>query len=175
MSKTIIKQITFMCPNGIGKLGQEGACRFHRASDNMTADGKCPDCKLELEKAVLDEDRMTKTVMGEETIEEEIEDRDEVKHRAKKLAEVDVQVEWMDVEGEFATPVKKEKVRASRRENVEIEIAKRKRQKGSKPSGPTFRHPSYFLKTPAEIDNYRNKRKEDITKAIIEARKLEDK
>ena len=70
MPKTIIKQITMMCPTGLGN--PNASCRFHRASDNMTPDGKCPTCHLDLVKSTDPLDKITMTVMGEEDIETEI-------------------------------------------------------------------------------------------------------
>lgn len=70
--KTVVRQRTLMCPLGIGRLGQDDACRFHRASDNVPPDGKCPIHGLPLERTTLREDKITMTVMGEEDIETEI-------------------------------------------------------------------------------------------------------
>ena len=84
MPKTIVKQITFMCPLGIGKLGQEDACRFHRASDNLPEDGLCPIHGLKLKKTTEPEDMITKTVMGEEDIETEIEEKDKTMEKESK-------------------------------------------------------------------------------------------
>jgi len=157
--KTIVQQITFMCPTGLGN--PNASCRFHRASDNLPEDNMCPTCKLELVKSTLPEDKMTKTVMGEEDIEVEIEDRDEVKHRVKELAEIDSQIETMDTDGEFPTTIKKEKTRTQRKESVETEIARKKSD-------------GYFLVGATKITAYRNKRKADIVEAIKKAKELED-
>lgn len=72
MPTTVVLQRTMMCPLGIGRLGQPDACRFHRATDNLPPDGKCPVHGLPLEQATLPEDCITMTVMGPESIEEEI-------------------------------------------------------------------------------------------------------
>lgn len=113
MPKTIIQQITMMCPTGLGN--PNASCRFHRTSNNMTPDGKCPHCKLDLVKSTDPLDKITMTVMGEEDIETEIEREDE------------------------------------------------ERVKGGKAK-----------RTGVEKVAHREKRKEDIRKAIIEAKKLED-
>lgn len=112
MAKTVIQVKTFMCPTGLGN--PNAPCRFHRASDNLPEDGKCPTCNLVLVKSINPLDKITMTVMGEEDIETEIEE-------AKKGNRKDIDV---------SNPVK---------ENM-----------------------------------YRAKRRDDIKKAIIEARKLED-
>ena len=177
MPKTIIKVKTFMCPNGIGD--KNSFCRFHRAWDNLPKDRwgyiKCPTCNLELEKSILDKDKMTRTVMGEEDIEVEILDRDEPKHRSERITEIDAQIERMDRDGEFATEIKKERIRESMKKSAEEHIVNLKKQKGSDPSEPTFSPLGYFLKNAAEVTTYRVKRKKDIAKAIVEARKHEDK
>ena len=72
MPPTIIKIKTFMCPLGVGRLGEPGSCRFHRAVNNMTADNKCPIHGLELVKTTLPKDMITVTVPGVELIEDEI-------------------------------------------------------------------------------------------------------
>lgn len=71
-----------MCPTGLGN--PNAACRFHRASDNMTPDGKCPTCQLALVKSTAPSDKIVMTVMGEEDIEPEIERDDEEKVKAGK-------------------------------------------------------------------------------------------
>ena len=68
--KTIIQIVTMMCPTGLGN--PNASCRFHRASDNMTPDGKCPKCNLDLVKSTDPLDKITMTIMGEEDIETEI-------------------------------------------------------------------------------------------------------
>lgn len=73
MPQTIIKIKTFMCPLGIGNT--DGECRFHVAVDKMPADGKCPFHRLELGKTSRDEDKITVTVMGEEDIEKELDEK----------------------------------------------------------------------------------------------------
>ena len=55
-----------MCPLGLGNPNAE--CRFHRASDNMTPDGKCPVHKLDLVKTTAPDDKITITVMGEDEL-----------------------------------------------------------------------------------------------------------
>lgn len=72
MPKTIVRCRTFMCPLGIGRLGQLDACRFHRADDNLPPDGKCPVHGLVLAQVTLPEDCITMTVMGAGDIEDEI-------------------------------------------------------------------------------------------------------
>lgn len=119
MPKTIVQQITMMCPTGLGN--PNASCRFHRASNNMTPDGKCPTCHLDLIKSTDPLDKITMTVMGEEDIETEI-----------------------------------------------AEIKDRKQKGEHSKNDPD-------LSTKTEENKYRAKRKQDIKKAIIEARKLEDK
>lgn len=70
MPKTIIQQITFMCPIGLGN--PSASCRFHRPFDNLPADKLCPTCKLVLVKSTNPLDKITVTVIGEEDIETEI-------------------------------------------------------------------------------------------------------
>ena len=118
MPKTIVQQITMMCPTGLGN--PNASCRFHRASNNLPEDGKCPTCNLILEKATDSLDKITMTVMGEEDIETEIE-----------------------------------------------QIKTRKQEGKEEKNDPD-------LSTIAKENTHRNKRIEDINKAIIEARKLED-
>ena len=118
MPKTIIQQITFMCPTGLGN--PNASCRFHRASDNLPPDNMCPTCKKTLVKSTDPLDKITMTVMGEEDIETEIE-----------------------------------------------QIKTRKQEGKEEKNDPD-------LSTIAKENTHRNKRIEDINKAIIEARKLED-
>ena len=77
--KTIIQIVTMMCPTGLGN--PNASCRFHRALNNMTPDGKCPTCHLDLVKSTDPLDKITMTVMGEEDIETEIE---QIKDRKQK-------------------------------------------------------------------------------------------
>ena len=148
-----------MCPNGLGN--PNASCRFHRAFDNLPKDKLCPTCKLALVKSTDPNDKITMTVMGEEDIEPEIIDRDETAHRTAKLTQVDAQIATMDIDGEFATTIAREKQRTQRKENAESEIARKKRT-------------GYFLTSLAQVDAYRVKRKENIRLAIIEAKKFED-
>lgn len=106
-----------MCPTGLGN--PNASCRFHRASNNMTPDGKCPKCNLDLVKSTDPLDKITMTVMGEEDIE------------------------------------------------IEIEQIKDRKLKGEKNNDPD-------LSTKKKEDDHREKRREDIKQAIIEARKRED-
>ena len=117
MPKTIIQQITFMCPTGLGN--PNASCRFHRASDNLPPDNMCPICKKVLVKSIDPLDKITMTVMGEEDI------------------------------------------------DTEIEQIKERKQKGEGNNDPD-------VSTVAKKNAYRNKRKADIAKAIVEARKHED-
>ena len=71
-----------MCPTGLGN--PNASCRFHRASDDMTADGMCPTCHLLLVKSTDPSDKITMTVMGEEDIEPEILKDDEEKTKKGK-------------------------------------------------------------------------------------------
>lgn len=119
MPKTIVQIVTMMCPTGLGN--PNASCRFHRASDNMTPNGKCPTCNLVLVKATDPRDKITKTVIGEEDIEIEIE---------------------------------------------QIKDRKQKQEKGHE------KDPD--LSNKKKEDDHRDKRKEDIRLAIIEAKKLED-
>jgi len=82
MPKTTIQIVTMMCPTGLGN--PNASCRFHRASDNLTPDGMCPNCRLPLVKSTDPQDKMTKTVMGEEDIEPEILKDDEEKTKEGK-------------------------------------------------------------------------------------------
>ena len=88
MPKTIIQQITFMCPTGLGN--PNASCRFHRASDNMTPDGKCPKCNLDLVKSTDPLDKITMTIMGEEDIETEIEQIKDRKQKGEKTNDPDI-------------------------------------------------------------------------------------
>lgn len=83
MPKTIIQIQTMMCPTGLGN--PNASCRFHRASNNMTPDGKCPTCKLVLVKSTDPNDKITMTVMGEEDIEDELVKDDEEKTKQGKV------------------------------------------------------------------------------------------
>ena len=116
MPKTIIQISTMMCPTGLGN--PNASCRFHRASNNMTPDGKCPTCKLDLVKSTDPLDKITMTVMGEEDIE------------------------------------------------TEIAQIKERKLKGEKNNDPD-------VSTLAKENAHREKRKEDIRLAIVEARKLQ--
>ena len=82
MPKTKIQQITMMCPTGLGN--PNASCRFHRASDNLPSDNMCPTCKLVLVKSIDSQDKITKTVMGEEDIETEIEQIKDRKQKGEK-------------------------------------------------------------------------------------------
>ena len=106
MPKTTIKIKTFMCPTGLGN--PNASCRFHRASDNMTPDGKCPTCKLDLVKSTNPLDKITMTVMGEEDIEQEIE-------QAKKGERKDIDV---------STLAKENVHREKRKQNIKEAIEK---------------------------------------------------
>ena len=99
MPKTKIEQITMMCPTGLGN--PNASCRFHRASDNMTPDGKCPTCKLDLVKSTLPQDKITMTVMGEEDIEVEIQ-------KAKKGERKDIDVSTLAKENAHREKRKKD-------------------------------------------------------------------
>ena len=168
MPHTIIKVKTFMCPHGLGNVDSD--CRFHRAHNNLPADGLCPHCQIALEVATLDDDKITMTVMGEETIESEIEERTEETYRTRRLAEVASQVADMDAKGEFPTSIARDRFKAEREVGVADQIISLKTTPESDPSGPTFRPAGYFLTTPDSITNYRNKRLADINKAITNAR-----
>jgi len=172
MPHTIIKVKTFMCPHGLGN--EDAECRFHRAFNNLTVDGLCPDCHVPLEKATLDDDRITMTVMGEEEIESEIEERTEETYRTHRLDEIAREVESIDDNGDFPTSIARDKFKAQREADVEDRIIFLKDKAASDPNGPTFRPQGYFLTTLASITNYRTKRLADISKAITKARELED-
>lgn len=107
--KTIIQQITLMCPTGLGN--PNASCRFHRASDNLTPDRMCPTCKLVLVKSTDPSDKITMTVMGEEDIEPEIVRDDEEKTKVGK---------------EKMTPTEKEAYRAKRKGEIVEAIKKTK-------------------------------------------------
>jgi len=119
MPKTIVYIKTFICPNGAGHAHQPEVCRFHRAFDNLPEDGLCSDCGLLLEKAVLLEDKMCKTIMGAEDIESEIEQRTEATYRSTRLAELDAQVESGDADGEFPTERAREHWRTNQQTAIE--------------------------------------------------------
>lgn len=108
MPKTIIQKITYMCPTGLGNTN--ASCRFHRASNNMTPDGKCPTCRLDLVKSTSPLDKITMTVMGEEDIETEIE-------QAKKGEKKDIDV---------STLVKENAHREKRKKDIQEAITKAK-------------------------------------------------
>jgi len=83
--KTIIKIKTYMCELGIGKLGQEGACRFHKPMNELPEDKKCPIHKTDLLLSNLPEDQMTITVISEEELEtEEVSDGLDAEGKEKK-------------------------------------------------------------------------------------------
>ena len=86
--KTIIQIVTMMCPTGLGN--PNASCRFHRASDNMTPDGKCPKCNLDLVKSTDPLDKITMTIMGEEDIETEIEQIKDRKQKGEKTNDPDI-------------------------------------------------------------------------------------
>jgi hypothetical protein len=172
MPTTVIKVRTYMCVHGVGNV--DSSCRFHRAVDNMPEDGKCPTCDELLVLATQPEDKMTITVMGEETIEVEIEGRDEAMFRTQCIAEANAQTAQMDTDGEFPTERARERFRAVRHDDVEQLIKELKAQPESNLSGPTFRASGYFLVTDEQILNYRTRRLDDIARAIVEARKSED-
>ena len=110
MPQTKIFVTTYMCPNGIGNVDAE--CRFHRRWDNLPKDNKCPTCKSELVKAVLDEDRMTMIVIGEEDIEPEIERIEKRKGKGEpKMDDPDV-----------STGAKKNAYQAKRRKDIQEAI-----------------------------------------------------
>jgi len=109
-----------MCPHGLGN--EDAECRFHRAFNNLTVDGLCPDCHVPLEKATLDDDRITMTVMGEEEIESEIEERTEETYRTHRLDEIAREVESIDANGDFPTSIARDKFKAQREADVEDRI-----------------------------------------------------
>ena len=109
MPKTIVQQITMMCPTGLGN--PNASCRFHRASDNLPKDKKCPDCKLKLVKATDKNDKITMTVMGEEDIETEIQ---ELKNGKRK--DIDV-----------STVAKENAYRAKRKQDIAEAIVEAKK------------------------------------------------
>src|SRR3990167_5177735 len=86
--KTIIQIVTMMCPTGLGN--PNASCHFHRASDNMTPDGKCPKCNLDLVKSTDPLDKITMTIMGEEDIETEIEQIKDRKQKGEKTNDPDI-------------------------------------------------------------------------------------
>ena len=160
MPKTIIQINTMFCPTGLGN--PNASCRFHRASDNMTPDGKCPTCKLDLVKSIDPLDKITMTVMGEEDIEEEILERDEPTHRLRRNNEIENNIINQKKNGELENPVKEAKHRKEALEQVERNIANLKVQ-------------DFFFTTSIQQNVYREKRKGDIRKAIVSAKLLEDK
>ena len=160
MPKTIVYTRTFICPTGKGD--KAASCRFHRADDNLPSDGKCPKCKLELVEATDLFDMITMTVIGDEDIEEEIIEKDEVAHRNRRMTEVDGWITQRDNDGEFATPVAKAKARALRQEDIDLKVSRLKAR-------------GYFLTTPAEKDAYRAQRRAEKDAAIQAARLKEKK
>jgi len=136
----------------------------------------CPSCKDGNLLLETDHSKMVvRTVTGEECIELEIENRNEETFRTQRLAEVDTQVAAMDDAGEFATNRAKDRTRDRRRETVERDIEGLKLIEESKSEAATFKPAGYFLISPQDITNYRAKRKEDISRAIIAARLCECK
>ena len=111
MPKTRIPQITFMCPTGLGN--PNASCRFHRASNNMTPDGKCPTCHLDLVKSTDPLDKITMTVMGEEDIETEIQDIKERKQKGEGKNDPDV-----------SNPTKENTHRNKRKQDIKDAIIK---------------------------------------------------
>jgi len=142
--------------------------------------GECPSCVLtgELGHTLIPvtspEKQITLTIIGEEDIELEIEERVEETYRVHRLAENARHMESMDAKGEFPTSVARDRLQAQRDLDVEQDIISLKDEAASDPNGATFKPQGYFLTTPASISNYRTKRLADISKAITKARELED-
>ena len=101
-----------MCPTGLGN--PNAPCRFHRASNNMTPDGKCPNCHLDLVKSTDPLDKITMTVMGEEDIETEIEN---IKTRKSKR-------ESEAKDPDLSTKKKEDDYRTKRLKDIDKAIAK---------------------------------------------------
>ena len=101
-----------MCPTGLGN--PNASCRFHRASNNMTPDGKCPTCKLDLVKSIDPLDKITMTVMGEEDIEEEIKQIKDRKQKGKENKE----------DPDVSTPAKENVHRNKRKQDIVEAIIK---------------------------------------------------
>jgi len=143
-------------------------------------ENECPSCALRgarlvpMRKETDPSKKMRMTVMGEEDIELEIEERTEETYRTRRLAEVASQVESMDTDGEFPTSIARDRFKARRETDVEEKIISLKDEAASDPNRPTFRPQGYFLTTPDSISNYRTKRLADISKAITKARELEN-
>ena len=189
MPKTIIKKRTWRCVEcdyGQSFEPTKEAMDFQfnqntGISLTNVQENECPSCvlqgkrEIQMKKVTDPKKKATTTVMGEEDIEPEIIDRDETKHRIVRLGEVDAQIERMDIEGEFATPVKKERIHNLGRNTVEEEIKMLKKEKGSNPEALTFKPVGYFLNSASEVKDYRERRKRDIKNAIVKARLKEDK
>lgn len=140
--------------------------------------GECPGCALKGERAhsllpmTRTEKQMTLTVIGEEDIDLEIEERTEATYRSRRLAEATRSVELMDSQGEFPTSVARDRYRAQREAEVEDDITSLKTMAGSAPGRPAFRPTGYFLTTANSVSNYRTRRRADITRAITHAQSL---
>jgi hypothetical protein len=59
-----------MCPTGLGN--PNASCRFHLPVDEYTEGMKCPTCNKELVKSTENFDKITKTIIGDEEVENEI-------------------------------------------------------------------------------------------------------
>lgn len=116
MPKTIIKVKTYMCPSGLENINAE--CRFHRASNNLPEDGKCPDCQEVLVIATHPHDQITMTILGEEDIEKEIE---HIKVRKKQ------EVRGGEDDPDVSTKVKEDAYREKRKKDIKDAILKAKK------------------------------------------------
>lgn len=163
MPKTVIIRQTWRCPTCDSEW------------DSSILDGKtCSHCGQGVVRRETNPARCgTLSIMGEEEIDGEIEERTEATFRARRLAEVDTEIASLDAEGEFPTAVVRERRRAERKADVEQRIARLRQQEASDPTEPTFRPQGYFLATPADAATYRVRRQADIAAAIIAARMRE--
>ena len=93
---------------------------------------------------------------------------------AESALQVDREIELEDFMGKFASKSVQETLRSKGREHLERDIVQMKEEKETGPDAPTYRPAGHFLRTPAEIVDYRTRRKADIARAVVEARKYED-
>lgn len=143
--KTEIKIKTYMCPLGIGRLGQAGSCRFHKAVYDLTEGEICPTHGRELELAILPEDKITRTIAGPEDVEEEIVSLEYDAHfqkGKKNLSEIKEEMGVNNFDSWYGA-------RLTRRGNDVSTVAKK--------------------------EAYRSKRLQDIEQAILKAKEHEDK
>ena len=164
MPKTIIKKRTWGC-----------VCLWN--TDNPAWEGRdCPSCgKVRGVQRETNPARMgTLTIIGVEDVDEEVQERTEDTHRARRFAQGDAEIARREAAGEFPTLAAKELALTNYRSAVERNIARLKQQEATGQNGPTFRPAGYFLTTLAEVVAYRTARQGNITAAIAKAKLVEE-